>query len=306
MRNYTNLIAVAGADSPRAGWRCIAPSTVASLSETHLRHPALLAAVKRLSLLFTLALPLAAEPEWKLVWSDEFDGPELDFTKWSVEENAHGGGNNELQYYLDRPENVRVDDGHLILEAHQGKFGQSGVEREFTSGRIRTKRRASWTYGRFEIRAKLPTGQGIWPAAWLLPDDDRYGGWAASGEIDIVELVGHEPDTVHGTIHHGGEWPDNQHTGTPFKLDEGTFADDFHTFAVEWEKGGIRWYVDDQLFQTLTEWTSTSAEFPAPFDQPFHLILNLAVGGNWPGAPDESTDFPQRMTVDYVRVYQRP
>lgn len=248
---------------------------------------------------------ISAPSDWKLVWSDEFAGKEIDFTKWSVEENGHGGGNNELQFYVDRPENVRVENGNLVIEARRGKFGSGGVEKEFTSGRVRTKRHASWKYGRFEIRAKLPGGQGIWPAIWMLPDKEPYGGWAASGEIDIMELVGHEWDTVHGTLHHGASWPNNVHTGQPFKLKKGNFGDDFHVFALEWEEGEIRWYVDGKLYQTQNQWSSTGGKFPAPFDQPFHLILNVAVGGNWPGPPNDATVFPQQMLVDWVRVYQK-
>jgi beta-glucanase (GH16 family) len=261
-----------------------------------------------------LALPLAATnlahaqvaSGWELVWSDEFEGEELDFSKWAVEENGHGGGNNEMQYYLDRPENVRVEKGLLVIEARREAVNVAGVQKEFTSGRIRTKRRDSWQYGRFEVRARLPVGRGIWPAVWLLPDDNRYGTWAASGEIDIVELVGHEPDTVHGTLHYGGLWPENLQSGAPFRLPGGrSFADGFHIFALEWEEGEIRWYVDGELYQTQKEWSSAGGPWPAPFDQPFHLIVNLAVGGNWPGPPDDTTAFPQRLEVDYIRVYRR-
>lgn len=258
-------------------------------------------------LLLSAALAHAEAPAgWKPVWSDEFNGKEIDFSKWAVEENGHGGGNGEMQYYVDRPENLRIEDGHLVIEARKQKFNAAGVEKEYTSGRLRTKRRASWLYGRFEIRAKLPTGRGIWPAIWMLPEKEAYGGWASSGEIDIMEMVGHEPAKVHGTLHHGASWPKNVHTGAPFELKSGTFADDFHVFAIEWEKGEIRWYVDGQLYQTQTKWSSEGGAYPAPFNQPFHLVLNLAVGGGWPGPPDEKTVFPQRMTVDWVRVYQRP
>jgi len=134
---------------------------------------------------------------------------------------------------------------------------------------------------------------------------DKYGSWAASGEIDIAEVVGHEPHQVHGTIHFGGKWPRQQSAGKPFALRQGTFADDFHIFALEWERGVIRWYLDGQIFSAQTNWRSEGAPFPAPFDQPFYLLLNLSVGGNWPGPPDAQTIFPQRMLVDYVRVYQR-
>ena len=238
-----------------------------------------------------------------LVWQDEFDGDSLDFSKWEIEVNAFGGGNHELQIYTDRQENVRVENGLLVIEAHKGTTGISGTDREYSSGRLRTKNRGDWKFGRFEVRAKLPAGQGIWPAIWMLPTEDRYGGWARSGEIDIMEMKGQEPNTVLGTLHYGGAWPDNIYTGDSYKLSEGTFADDFHTFAVEWQEGKIEWYIDGQLFQTQSEWSTTGGTFPAPFDQEFHLLLNLAVGGDFLGPPDESTAFPSKMLVDYVRVY---
>ena len=260
-----------------------------------------------LAIILTVSLASAngADNSWRLVWSDEFDGTRLDYTKWAVEENAHGGGNGEEQFFVDRPENVRVENGNLVLEARKEQFESSGQLRQYTSGRIRTKHRADWKYGRIEVRAKLPTGRGLWPAIWMLPTQEHYGGWAASGEIDIMELIGHEPNTVHGTLHYGSKWPHNVHTGKPFVLSSGTFADDFHVFALEWEQGAIRWSVDGALYQTQTEWRTDGGPFPAPFDQPFYLILNVSVGGQWPGPPDAKTVFPQRMLVDYIRVYQR-
>jgi hypothetical protein len=151
---------------------------------------------------------------------------------------------------------------------------------------------------------KLPYGQGLWPAFWMLPTDWVYGGWAASGEIDIMELVGHAPNVVHGTIHYHGEWPENWSSGGSWTLPSGNFSDDFHVFALEWQEGIMRWYVDGIHYLTRTSWdTVAGAPFPAPFDQRFHLLLNVAVGGNWPGNPDPSTVFPQQMVVDYVRVY---
>jgi len=262
--------------------------------------------IARLAIFLCPLTVCAAEPApWQLVWSDEFSGPNLDYTKWAVEENANGGGNGEKQFYVERPENVRVENGCLVLEARKEHFGLAGQRRDYTSGRIRTKYRADWKYGRIEARAKLPTGCGLWPAIWMMPAQDKYGGWAASGEIDIIELLGQEPNTVHGTLHYGGSWPNNVHTGKPFVLTNGTFADDFHVFALEWEPGVMRWYVDGTLYQTQTQWRSSGGPFPAPFDQPFYLILNVAVGGQWPGPPDATTVFPQRMLVDYVRVYQR-
>lgn len=243
--------------------------------------------------------------DWKLVWSDEFDGSALDYSKWEPEVNAFGGGNNELQIYTDRRENVRVEDGHLVLEARRDNYGIAGTVREYSSGRIRSKHRGDWKYGKFEIRAKLPTGQGIWSAIWMLPTEEKYGTWASSGEIDIMEFKGQEPEVVWGTLHYGKQWPGNKHTGDTYKLERGNFTDDFHTFALEWEEGEIRWYVDGKLVQTQTKWDSNGGQFPAPFDQEFHILLNLAVGGGFLGNPDATTKFPREMHVDFVRVYQQ-
>ncbi len=239
---------------------------------------------------------------YALVWQDEFDGPEIDLTKWSHEVNGRGGGNNELQYYTDRPENSRIEDGALLIEAREERY----LGLRYTSARLRTLAKGDWQYGRFVIRAQTPFGQGIWPAIWMLPTDNVYGGWAASGEIDIMELVGHEPNVVHGTLHYGDRWPNNTFSGDSFRLASGHFSDDWHVFRLDWEPEEMRWYVDDQLYQTQTRWNTVGEPFPAPFDQRFHMLLNLAVGGNWPGSPDETTVFPQVLRVDYVRVYQRP
>ena len=253
----------------------------------------------------TVSAALAQEREWKLVWSDEFDGTKLDYSKWEAEVNAFGGGNQELQIYTDRRENVRVEDGHLVLEARRDKHGIAGTTREFSSGRIRSKHRGDWKYGKFEIRAKLPAGQGVWPAIWMMPTDEVYGTWASSGEIDIMEFKGQEPSVVWGTLHYGKQWPDNKHPGDTFKLEQGNFSDDFHVFAIEWEEAVVRWYVDGKLWQTQTKWDSNGGKFPAPFDQEFHMILNLAVGGGFVGNPDSQTKFPRQFLIDYVRVHQR-
>ena len=166
--------------------------------------------------------------------------------------------------------------------------------------------KGNWTYGRFEVRAKLPTGKGLWPAIWMMPTDSEYGSWAASGEIDIMELLGHEPYMVHGTLHYGGEWPYNSHSGDYFLLKDGqVFPDDFHTFGLEWEPREFRWYVDGELYQTQNDWHTDGGNYPAPFDKRFYIILNVAVGGNWPGNPNTLTQFPQAMLVDYVRVYKK-
>lgn len=242
-----------------------------------------------------------AEDFPRLIWQDEFQGNTLDPMKWEIEVNARGGGNNELQYYLTN--NVTVRDGCLYLEARKEKYTGPEGTREFTSARLRSWNRGDWRFGRFEIRAKLPAGKGYWPAIWMLPTDMVYGGWPKSGEIDIMELIGHSSNVVHGTLHFAN--PQGRHTfqGTNTTLKAGSFADDFHVFSLEWRPGELRWFLDHQQYQIQTNWPSGSGKFPAPFDQRFHLILNLAVGGNWPGPPDEKTVFPQAMAVDYVRVY---
>ncbi|MGF1669152.1 MAG: family 16 glycosylhydrolase [Balneolaceae bacterium] len=256
---------------------------------------------------FTHLTPLHAQ-NLELVWSDEFEGDTLDESKWSFQfgtgasEGLVGWGNNELQYYTDREENIFVADGKLHIIARKESFNN----RNYTSARIRSIYQGDWKFGRFEIRAKLPEGQGIWPAIWMMPTDNAYGGWAASGEIDIMELVGHEPGVVHGTIHYGGSWPDNVSSGASFQLDSRKFSDDFHTFALEWREDQIRWFVDGVLYQIQRNWFTQGHDFPAPFDKRFHMLLNVAVGGNWPGSPDETTVFPQEMIIDYVRVYQDP
>ena len=254
-------------------------------------------------LLMTVVSLRAAE--WREVWRDDFNGAELDWTKWAVEENGHGGGNGELQYYMDRAANLRVEGGHLILEARREKVNMGGVLKDYSSARIRTKRRADWLYGRFEMSAKLPAGKGLWPAFWMLPSTEKYGGWASSGEIDIMEFKGHEPEQVHGTLHFGAAWPKNKLKGQPYRLAQSDFSKDFHLFAVEWEPGVIRWFVDGVQYQEQKEWSSEGGPFPAPFDQKFYLVLNLAVGGGFGGPVGTDTVFPAQFVVDYVRVLQR-
>jgi len=242
---------------------------------------------------------------WELVWHDEFNGEAIDPTKWEHEVNAQGGGNNELQYYTARSQNSWIEDSIMVIQALKETYTGTEGTREYTSARLRTKDKGDWKYGRFDIRAKLPYGQGLWPAIWMLPTDWLFGGWAASGEIDIVELIGNEPQKVYGTLHYGGTYPNNVHTGDSYSLANGNFAIDFHTFSLEWDTTQFRWYVDNILYSTQTSWYSESSAYPAPFDQYFHLLLNVAVGGNWPGNPDNTTLFPQRMEVDYVRVYRK-
>lgn len=243
----------------------------------------------------TIPKGLEDSARWLLVWQDEFDGPALDVESWTAEVNDYGGGNQELQYYTDRIQNVYVEDGLLNIVGEQEDY----LTRSYTSARLTSTR--SWTYGRFEIKAKLPEGQGIWPAIWLRAAGEPYGVWPASGEIDIMEMIGNEPELIYGTLHYGSAWPNNASSqGTTLLT-----ADGFHVFALEWEEDEIRWYVDGELYLTLNSWHTTGGEYPAPFDQPFNVVLNLAIGGTWPGSPDESTEFPQRLVVDYVRVYQK-
>jgi beta-glucanase (GH16 family) len=237
--------------------------------------------------------------KYQLVWADEFNGTKLDSTKWSYQiGNRHGWGNHEKEYYTS--ENAIVKDGYLTIIAK--KENRDGFD--YTSSRIHTINKGDWKYGKFEMRAKLPIGKGMWPAFWMMPTKSVYGGWPVSGEMDIMEYLGNDSTTVYGTLHYGGRPPDNKHTGKSFKLVEGDFHNQFHTFTLIWERGKVQWLVDDSLYQTQTEWYTTEGEFPAPFDQEFHIILNMAVGGDWPGYPDESTRFPQKFIVDYVRVYQ--
>lgn len=243
---------------------------------------------------------------WELVWQDEFNSRTIDTNKWNFTIGAGGYGNNELQYYSDRSENARIEDGKLIIEARKENYQGS----PYTSAKLTTQSKFSFTYGRVEVRAKLPEGQGLWPAIWMMPEDmNIYGGWPVCGEIDIMELLGQEPNKVYGTIHYGN--PHTYHGGNYTLPDGKKFSDDFHVFALEWEPGEIRWYVDNVLYYKTNDWFSRSSNeafdytYPAPFDREFYLILNVAVGGNWPGnPPDNANYFPQRMEVDYVKVYK--
>jgi beta-glucanase (GH16 family) len=245
---------------------------------------------------------------WVLFWSDEFNGTNgsgVDTSKWVAETGGDGWGNKELEYYTARPQNAYMQDGNLVIKAAREKFaGPDGVMRDFTSARLKTLGKFSQTYGRFEARIKIPRGQGLWPAFWMLGDDIDKVGWPACGEIDIMENIGKEPGTIYGSIH-GPGFVGAAGLGAAYKLPEGKqFADDFHLFAVEWEPDTIRFYVDDQIYSTRTR-AEMKPDWKWPFDHPFFLLLNVAVGGDWPGNPDASSLFPQMMLVDYVRVYRR-
>ena len=245
-------------------------------------------------------------PGWQLVWNDEFSGTNIDPSKWTHEVNGNGGGNNELQYYTDRDLNSLIIDGNLVIVAQKEEYSVGNKTWNYTSARLNSRKKADWKYGRFDIRAKLPYGQGLWPAIWMMPTNSVYGGWAASGEIDIMELLGQEPTRIYGTLHYGGSYPNNTHTGSSLKLTSGdNFTEKYHLFTLEWEENEFRWYVDGHLYLTQNDWYTDAAPYPAPFDQEFYLILNVAVGGNWPGNPDASTYFPQVMVIDYIRVYKK-
>lgn len=234
---------------------------------------------------------------WTLIWQDEFEASELDSEKWVAEIGGHGWGNNEYQFYTDRPENIRLEDGNLVIEARKEFF----IRRHYTSGRIKTQGLFSFTYGRVEARMKLPYGQGIWPAFWMLGDNIDEVPWPLSGEIDIMEHIGKEPRRIYGTVH-GPGYSGSGGIGHFTTLPENSLQEEFHTFAIEWDPGEIRWFVDDEEFFKLT---SDQVNNEWVYDHPFFILINLAVGGYWPGYPDESTVFPQFLTVDYVRVYQR-
>lgn len=243
---------------------------------------------------------------YNLLWHDEFSGNKLDETIWNKEIRPAGWTNNELQAYTNEKENIYVKDGKLVLRALQHTL-KSG-NHYYTSGKVQTCNKKDFMYGRVVVRAKAPKGQGLWPAIWMMPTDEKYGNWPVCGEIDIMEVLGNDTTKTHGTIHYGA--PHGQKQGT--YVDQNvSFSDDFHEFMVDWEPGEFRWYVDGNLFYKENNWFSRSRagedfDYPAPFNQNFYVQLNLAVGGNWPGDPDETTDFENaKFEIDYVRVYQK-
>jgi len=241
-------------------------------------------------------------PGYTLTWADEFNNGSLDASAWTVESGDGcpglcGWGNNELEYYTNRPDNLFFQDGKLIIEAKKESF--SG--KNYTSSKIVSRGKKFFKFGRIDIRAKLPKGKGIWPALWMLPQNNVYGGWPTSGEIDIMELVGHEANKTYGTLHYG-PGPGSTSISRGYTLPSGVFNDEFHVFSMEWKQDQIKLFVDGNLFSTVLKADLGSATYP--FNEDFFFIFNLAVGGNWPGNPDTSTYFPQWLIVDYVRVYQ--
>ena len=240
-------------------------------------------------------------PNYQLVWQDEFDGPANqapDPANWTLDIGTgdNGWGNQELQYYTDRSENVSLDgNGNLVITARRESFGG----RPFTSARIKTQGIFEQTYGRFEASIKMPWGPGIWPAFWLLGSDVETIGWPQCGEIDIMEYRGQQTNLIHGTVHGPGYSGGNSVTKS-YGFEQARFDTDFHLFAVEWGTDYIRFYVDDVLYQEIKP-GDLSGEWV--YNHPFFIILNVAVGGNYVGFPTSETPFPQSMVIDYVRVY---
>jgi beta-glucanase (GH16 family) len=246
---------------------------------------------------------------YALIWSDEFNGRNgslPDPAKWTYDIGGSGWGNHELEYYTNRRENARIEDGKLVITAREEPYnGPDGAEFDYTSARLKTQGLFSQAYGRFEARIKLPAGQGLWPAFWMLGDNFGSAGWPKCGEIDIMENVGKEPGVNHGSLHAPSSTATTSDLTATITLPAGQkLSDDFHVYAIDWEPDAIRFYLDANLYATFS-----AAQWPRGgtwvFDHRFFLILNVAVGGDWPGSPDDTTEFPQTMLVDYVRVYKR-
>ena len=244
---------------------------------------------------------------YSLLWNDEFSGSDLDESKWNYEPHEPGWTNEELQEYTTSTDNVFLRDGKLVIKAI--KSDKNGKD-YYTSGKVTGQNKTDFTYGKVVVSAKVPEGQGLWPAIWMMPKDESYyGQWPKCGEIDIMEVLGNDVNTAYGTLHYGE--PHGEQQGT-WGLTGQTYADSFHEYSVEWEPGEMRWYIDGNLYHTVNDWfTAVQGEdekpYPAPFDQPFFVQMNLAVGGTWPGNPDATTDFDKaEFEIDYVRVYQKP
>jgi len=244
---------------------------------------------------------------YSLLWNDEFSGSALDESKWNYEPHEPGWTNEELQEYTTSTDNVFLRDGKLVIKAIKSE--KNGKD-YYTSGKVTGQNKTDFSYGKVVVSAKVPEGQGLWPAIWMMPKEESYyGQWPKCGEIDIMEVLGNDVSTAYGTLHFGE--PHGEIQGT-WGLTGQTYADSFHEYSVEWEPGEIRWYIDGNLYNTANDWfTAVQGEdekpYPAPFDQPFFVQMNLAVGGTWPGNPDATTDFDKaEFEIDYVRVYQKP
>ena len=278
------------------------------------------ASAKELKELSDFLLGVKSDSENELIWSDEFDGDTLDTDKWNYDIGnwkrdesgnfvAYGWGNNEQEFYTNR--NATVHDGVLTIAARKETVETEEGTFDYTSARLNTQHKFSACGGRIEVRARCDSGRTLWPAIWMLPEDSVYGGWAASGEIDIMEGWGSLPEKVCGTVHFGDVWPNNAYLTNDYNFPTGESSEDWHTYAVEWESGEIRWYVDDILYSTQREWNTVNRRFPAPFDQNFYIILNLAVGGHFDGIdriyadPETFASGEKHFDIDYVRVYDR-
>ena len=244
-----------------------------------------------------------APENYTLVWNDEFNSPEIDLSRWNFETWGAGVFNNEDQAYSSRSDNSYIEDGKLIIKALKENYNGA----DYSSARLTTQNKGDWTYGRMEIRAKLPTGLGTWPAIWMMPTNSVYGGWPNSGEIDIMEHIGCDNGNVHGTIH-CNEYNFINNTQQGGSIDNilantGSNVDEFHTYSIEWNENSINWYVDNINYFTYNK---SGVDYTTwPFDQSFFIILNLAIGGDWGGICSfESTSFPQILEIEYVRVYQ--
>lgn len=249
----------------------------------------------------TIALgTFTAYGDWHLVWSDEFNGSSIDTNHWKFETGNHNGwGNNELEYYTDSSDNACVSNGVLHIVARR----ESTNGFDYTSARLIGQGLFSKKYGRFEFRAKVPAGKGYWPALWLMPEHSLYGGWPDCGEIDVMENRGNYPAVVQGTIHYADTNGTHLQSTDIFTFPLNDGATNFHTYLLEWTTNSISWSVDGQLYETQTNWSTANASYPAPFNQPFYIVMNLAVGGIYGGNPDTNTVFPGEMQLDYIRVY---
>lgn len=232
-----------------------------------------------------------------LAWSDEFTANSISSANWSYDTGGSGWGNNELEYYTNSNKNAYTTGGYLVIEARKETIGTNN----YTSARMISKDKKTFTYGRVDFRAKLPKGQGVWPALWMLGNNIGTTPWPACGEIDIMELLGHEPQKTYGTVHWGAAGGASTHIGGNYSLASLTFNDKFHLFSLKWDADKLSFLIDDVVFFTANK-SQVNGNYP--FDKPFFFIMNVAVGGNWPGNPDATTVFPQRMIVDYVRVFQ--